>query len=77
MAGRRYPIRVSQFASVLDPFGNVFGLIQRHDAATLKARIQRVAEKSALRNVREALDEISAEDAKKRIALLVWDMVRR
>ncbi len=83
----------TQFASVLDPFGNVFGLIQRHDPATLKARIQRVAEKSALRNVRETLDEISAEDAKKRaalkitltlacagfalIALLVWDMVRR
>ncbi len=83
----------THIASVLDPFGNVLGLIERRDPAIPEARIQRVAEKVAIRNVRETLDGLAEEEAKKRralktalawsaagaalAALLVWDMVRR
>ncbi len=83
----------TQTASVLDPFGNVMGLIERHDPAIPKARIQRVAEKVAIRQVRETLDGLAEEEARRRRAvktalawsalgatlgaLLIWDMVRR
>ena len=53
---------VTRTAAVLDPFGNVFAMVERKDPAVQKARSQRVAEKVALRNVREALDDLGHAD---------------
>ena len=57
---------VTKTAAVLDPFGNVFGIVERKDPAVLKARNQRVAEKVAIRNVREALDDLQRDEQRKR-----------
>ena len=50
---------VTRTAAVLDPFGNVFGMVERKDPGVQKARSQRVAEKVALRSVRGVLDDLS------------------
>ena len=55
-------------ATFLDPFGNTVGLIEMHDPDAERARSHRAAEKIALRNVREALDGLSAEDRQQRKA---------
>ena len=55
-------------ATFLDPFGNTVGLIEIHDPHAQRARSHRAAEKIALRNVREALDGLGAEDHQQRNA---------
>jgi predicted enzyme related to lactoylglutathione lyase len=55
-------------ATFLDPFGNTVGLIEMHDPGAERARAHRAAEKIALRNVREALDGLSAEERQQRAA---------
>ena len=55
-------------ATFIDPFGNTVGLIEMHDPGAERARAHRAAEKIALRNVREALDGLSAEDRQQRMA---------
>ena len=81
---------VTRTAAVLDPFGNVFGIVERKDPAAIRARTQRVAEKVAIRNVREVLDDLSRAEQSKRgvfrfilvaaalgitlAAVLLWDV---
>lgn len=60
---------VTRTAAVLDPFGNVFGILERKDPAVLRARTQRVAEKVAIRNVREVLDDLDRDEQRKRTAV--------
>ena len=55
-------------ATFVDPFGNTVGLIEMHDPDAERARAHRAAEKIALRNVREALDGLSADDHQQRNA---------
>jgi hypothetical protein len=55
-------------ATFLDPFGNTVGLVEFHDPHLQRARSQRAAEKIALRNVRETLDGLGAEDQHQRSA---------
>lgn len=55
-------------ATFLDPFGNTVGLIEMRDPDAERSRAHRAAEKIALRNVREALDGLSAEDRQQRNA---------
>ncbi len=58
----------SQLATLMDPFGNPMGLIERSDPAELRARAQRAAEKIALRNVRGTLDQLQASQPDARVA---------
>jgi catechol 2,3-dioxygenase-like lactoylglutathione lyase family enzyme len=51
--------------TLLDPFGNAFGLIEVDDVDT-KAKDQRIAEKVALRQVRTKLDELSQEEIQRK-----------
>ena len=80
-------------AEVLDPFGNVFGLFANDGKGERKARNQRVAQKVALQNVRETLDQIQHKEAEEKklgriigwsaaialvlLALVVWGMVAK
>ncbi len=58
----------SRLVTLLDPFGNPLGLIERSDPAELRARAQRAAEKIALRNVRGTLDQLQASEPDARLA---------
>lgn len=49
-----------------DPFGAVFGLVERDDAAERQARSQRTAERVALRQVRGTLDHLAASEVEAR-----------
>lgn len=49
-----------------DPFGAVFGLMERDNAAERQARSQRAAERVALRQVRGTLDNLAAGEAEAR-----------
>ncbi len=60
---------VTRTAALLDPFGNAFGIVETRDPAVQKARNQRVAEKVAIRNVREVLDDLKRDDERKRTTL--------
>lgn len=80
-------------AEVLDPFGNVFGLFANDGKGERKARNQRVAQKVALQNVRETLDQIQHREAEEKklgriigwfaaivlvlLALVVWGVVAK
>lgn len=59
---------ITQTATFLDPFGNAVGIMEVNDPGVLRARSQRVAEKVALRNVREALDEMGTQEVQQRKA---------
>lgn len=48
---------------VLDPFGNVLGLIATHDKNQKTAKQRRTAQKLALQNVRETLDQLQQKDS--------------
>lgn len=56
-------------ACIADPFGNVVGLMERDDPLVRRARSQRTAEKVALRNVRQKLDDLLHEDRQQKLAL--------
>ena len=58
---------ITQTAIFFDPFGNAVGFMEVNDAGVLRARSQRVAEKVALRNVREVLDDLSAQEGQQRM----------
>lgn len=62
------PDATTRTATFLDPFGNAVGLVEIHDPNVQRARSHRAAEKIALRNVRETLDGLSAEDKQQRSA---------
>ncbi|WP_374668187.1 VOC family protein [Ramlibacter sp.] len=49
-----------------DPFGAVFGLVERDDPAERQARSQRAAERVALRQVRGTLDHLAASETEAR-----------
>ncbi|MBC7917639.1 MAG: VOC family protein [Rhodoferax sp.] len=53
-------------AIVYDPFGNAFGLTSLGDPDIRRARNQRSAEKIALRNVRETLDDLQKDELSQR-----------
>lgn len=55
-----------QTAHVLDPFGNVLGLMAIDATRERKSRNQRAAERVALQNVRETLDGLQQADAEQR-----------
>ena len=64
-------------AQVLDPFGNVFGLIAIDSRNARRAQHQRTAQKLALQNVRETLDQMQhRESEQKRINRVIgWAAV--
>lgn len=55
-------------ATFADPFGNLLGLVEVHDPHAQRARDHRAAEKIALRKVRDALDDLGAQDRQQRAA---------
>jgi predicted enzyme related to lactoylglutathione lyase len=63
-------------AALRDPFGNVFGLVERKDPAERQARSHRAAEKIALREIRTVLDDLGAsEQQERRFRRLMWTLV--
>lgn len=62
---------MTRTACIADPFGNIVGLMERDDPVVRRARSQRTAEKVALRNVRQTLDDLLREDEQKESALRV------
>lgn len=59
-------------AIVYDPFGNAFGLTSLGDPDIRRARNQRSAEKIALRNVRETLDDLQQDELSQRTTRRVF-----
>ena len=67
--------RYTRQAGLVDPFGNVLGLIERDDPRERKARSQRSAEKIALRNIRSTLDNVASEQADERkVRRIFWGL---
>lgn len=58
-------------ACISDPFGNLVGLMERDDPLLRRARSQRAAEKVALRNVREKLDQLQDEERQQKLAFKI------
>jgi hypothetical protein len=63
-------------ATVLDPFGNVLGLVERDDPAERQARSRRSAERIALREIRTVLDDLGADEQKTRkLQRVLWSVL--
>jgi hypothetical protein len=63
-------------ATLLDPFGNVLGLVERDDPAERQARSRRSAERIALREIRTVLDDLGADEQKARkLQRLLWSVL--
>lgn len=56
----------SNAVELLDPFGNVFGLVGVGGKSERNARYRRAAQKLALQNVRQTLDEIQMKEGEQR-----------
>ena len=74
-AGVEVVDRYTRQAGVVDPFGNIVGLIERNDPRERKARSQRSAEKIALRNIRTTLDHFASEQGDERkVRRIFWSL---
>jgi hypothetical protein len=64
----------SDKAEVVDPFGNVFGLVAYDDKHQRNAQHQRTAQKLALQNVRQTLDHLQQTETeqKKMNRIIGW-----
>lgn len=63
-------------ATLLDPFGNVLGLVERDDPAERQARSRRSAERIALREIRTVLDDLGADEQKARkLQRVLWSVL--
>jgi len=74
-AGVEVVDRYTRQAGVVDPFGNILGMIERDDPRERQARSQRSAEKIALRNIRTTLDHVASEQADERkVRRIFWSL---